>query len=256
MSTSVRSESQGGASEVSHQPAFVTTHWSVVLAAGGTDTPHARAALEDLCRTYWYPLYAYARRRGKSVEDAQDLTQAFFARLLERHWVGDADRERGRFRTFLLTAMNRFMAGEWDKVRAQKRGGGVGHVPLQLGAAETRYGCEPADERTPEQYFERRWALTLLDAVLQRLRAEYEVEGKRKLFAVLSSTLTGDRASQPYGTLATQLGLSEGAEKVAVHRLRKRYRHLLREEIAQTMAEGEDVDEELRHLFAALAEGV
>jgi RNA polymerase sigma-70 factor (ECF subfamily) len=231
----------------------VTTHWSVVLAAAGADTPNAQVALERLCRTYWYPLYAYARRRGQSVEDAQDLTQAFFARLLERHWVGDADRERGRFRTFLLTAMSRFMAEEWDKVRTQKRGGGVGHVPLQLDDAETRYGCEPADNHTPEEYFERRWALTLLGTVLQRLRVEYDREGKGELFAALNSTLAGSRESQPYARLAEQLDLSEGAVKVAVHRLRKRYRHLLRAEIAQTVAAGEDVDEELHHFFAALA---
>jgi len=223
-----------------------------VLAAGRADTPNAQAALETLCRTYWYPLYAYARRRGQSVEDAQDLTQAFFARLLERHWVADADQQRGRFRTFLLTAMNRFMAGEWDKMRAQKRGGGLGHVPLRLGDAETRYGCEPADDRTPEQYFERRWALTLLDTVLQQLRSEYEAEGKAEVFAALNSTISGGTESQPYAILAEQVGLSEGAVKVAVHRLRKRYRQLLRAQIAQTMAEGEDVDEELQHLFAAL----
>ena len=223
-----------------------------MLAAGRGDTPNAQAALETLCRTYWYPLYAYARRRGQSVEDAQDLTQAFFARLLERHWVADADQQRGRFRTFLLTAMNRFMAGEWDKMRAQKRGGGQGHVPLRLGDAETRYGCEPADDRTPEQYFERRWALTLLDTVLQQLRSEYEAEGKAEVFAALNSTISGGTESQPYAILAEQVGLSEGAVKVAVHRLRKRYRQLLRAQIAQTMAEGEDVDEELQHLFAAL----
>lgn len=223
-----------------------------MLAAGRADTPNAQAALETLCRTYWYPLYAYARRRGQSVEDAQDLTQAFFARLLERHWVADADQQRGRFRTFLLTAMNRFMAGEWDKMRAQKRGGGLGHVPLRLGDAETRYGCEPADDRTPEQYFERRWALTLLDTVLQQLRSEYEAEGKAEVFAALNSTISGGTESQPYAILAEQVGLSEGAVKVAVHRLRKRYRQLLRAQIAQTMAEGEDVDEELQHLFAAL----
>lgn len=225
----------------------------MVLAAAGADTTHAQVALERLCRTYWYPLYAYARRRGHSVENAQDLTQAFFARLLERHWVGDADRERGRFRTFLLTAMSRFMSDEWDKERAQKRGGGVSHVPLQLDDAETRYGCEPADGHTPEQYFERRWALTVLDTVLQRLRAEYEREGKGELFAALNSTLVGGRESQPYAQLAARLGLSEGAVKVAVHRLRKRYRHLLRTEIAQTVAAEEDVDEELHHFFAALA---
>jgi RNA polymerase sigma-70 factor (ECF subfamily) len=209
--------------------------------------------LDRLCRTYWYPLYGYARRRGHPVHDAQDLTQAFFARLLERQWVGDANRERGRFRTFLLTAMNRFMADEWDKLRAKKRGGGMDHVPLQLDEAETRYGCEPADNHTPEQYFEVHWALTLLDTVVQRLRAEYERAGKGTLFAALNPTLIGGRESQPYAELAAQLGLSEGAVKVAVHRLRKRYRQLLQEEIAQTVAEGTDPEEELRHLIAVVA---
>jgi RNA polymerase sigma factor (sigma-70 family) len=234
-------------------PMFVTTHWTVVLAAGRSDTTGARAALEKLCRTYWYPLYAYVRRRGHSEHDAQDLTQAFFARLLERHWVGDADRERGQFRTFLLTAMSRFLANEWDRLRVQKRGGLAIHVPVQLDTAETRYGHEPADNSTPEQCYERRWALTLLDTVLQRLRAEYEREGKKELFTALGGTLVGGRDSQPYASLAKQLNMNEGAVKVAVHRLRKRYRQLLRAEIAQTLASPEDVDEELRHLFAVLA---
>lgn len=234
------------------RPVFVTTQWSVVVTAGQNDTARAQAALGKLCETYWYPLYAYVRRRGHAAQDAQDLTQAFFARLLERNWVGDADRERGRFRTFLLTAMSRFLADEWDKMRAQKRGGGVVHVPVQLDTAETRYGHEPADDSTPEQYFERRWALTLLGTVLKRLGAEYEREGKGGLFATLNPGLVGGRETQPYAEMAAGLGMNEGAVKVAVHRLRKRYRQLLREEIAHTMAEGEDVDEELRHLFAVL----
>lgn len=232
---------------------FVTTQWSVVLAASRSDTTKAQAALEKLCLAYWYPLYAYVRRRGHPAPDAQDLTQAFFARLLERHWVSAADRERGRFRTFLLTAMSRFLADEWDKTRAQKRGGGVRHVPIQLDAAETRYGHEPADPCTPEQVYERRWALTLLDTVLQRLRAEYEDAGRGELFAGLNSSLVGGRESQPYAELATKLDMNEGAVKVAVHRLRKRYRKLLRAEIAETMTATEDVDQELRHLFAVLA---
>jgi RNA polymerase sigma-70 factor (ECF subfamily) len=235
-------------------PVFATTHWSVVLsAAHDSHSPQARDALAKLCQTYWYPLYAYVRRRGHGAQDAQDLTQAFFARLLERHWVGDAHRERGRFRTFLLTAMSRFLADEWDKLRAQKRGGNVIHVPIQLDTAETRYGCEPASQATPEQCFERRWALTLLETVLQSLQAEYENEGKASLFAALNPCLVGDRDAQPYAALAARLQLSEGAVKVAVHRLRKRYRHRLRTEIARTMAEGENVDDELRHLFAVLA---
>jgi RNA polymerase sigma-70 factor (ECF subfamily) len=232
---------------------FATTRWTQVLAAGAGENTQARLALEHLCQTYWYPLYAYVRRRGHSPHDAQDLTQAFFARLLERKWVGDADRERGRFRTFLLTAMSRFLANEWDRVRAQKRGGLAPHVPVQLDTAETRYGHEPADNRTPEQYFDRRWALTLLDTVLQRLRAEYDREGKAELFTALSGTLVGGREAQPYAALAAQLAMNEGAVKVAVHRLRKRYRQLLRAEIAQTTANPVDVDDELRHLFAVLA---
>lgn len=234
-------------------PIFATTHWSVVLKAGRSDTTQARNALAKLCQTYWYPLYAYVRRRGHSVHDAQDLTQAFFARLLERHWVSDAKQERGRFRTFLLTALSRFLSDEWDKLRAQKRGGGVLLLPLQLDDGETRYGNEPVDNSTPEQYFERRWALTLLDTVLQRLRGEYEREGKGALFAALRPTLVGDRELQPYAKLANGLGMEEGTVKVAVHRLRKRYRQLLRVEIGETMAESGDIDEELRHLFAVLA---
>ncbi len=254
VNTPVSSQARGEVGQVRPVPVFVTTHWSVVMSAATGESTDAGSALEHLCQTYWYPLYADARRRGHSVEDAQDLTQAFFARLLERHWVADADRQRGRFRTFLLPAMSRFMADEWDKARAQKRGGGITHVPLQLDEAETRYGCEPPDERTPEQYFERRWALTLLDAVLRRLQAEYAREGKAQVFEALNSALAGGRESQPYAQLASRAGMSEGAVKVAVHRLRKRYRHMLREEIARTMAVGADVDEELRQLFAVLAE--
>ena len=239
--------------DASRQPAFVTTHWSVVLTAGRTDTTRARGALERLCQTYWYPLYAYVRRRGYSPEDAQDLTQEFFARLLEHNWIGRADQQRGRFRSFLLSAMNHFLADEWDKARAQKRGGGLAHVPLQFDAAETRYSHEPADHVTPEQNYERRWALTLLDEVLRRLRTEYEQEGRGELFAALHPCLVGDRSSQPYAELAVKLGISEGTVKSAVHRLRQRYRQLLRDEIAQTVAEPGEVDEELRHLFAVLS---
>lgn len=234
-------------------PVFATTQWSVVLDAAGSDTAATQAALEKLCRTYWYPLYAYVRRRGHSAHDAQDLNQAFFARLLERHWVASADRERGRFRTFLLTAMSRFLSDEWDKLRAQKRGGGVAFVPVQLDTAETRYGCQPVDDFSPEQCYERQWALTLLDTVLQRLRAEYESNGKGELFAALNPALVGDRESQPYAKLAALLGMNENAVKVAVHRLRRRYRQLLRAEIAETLAANENVDDELHHLFSVLA---
>jgi RNA polymerase sigma factor (sigma-70 family) len=253
VSASVPSTVSSAGHTINRDPVFATTHWSVVMTAGRPDTTKAGVALEKLCGTYWYPLYAYVRRRGQSAADAQDLTQAFFARLLERNWVGDAQRARGRFRTFLLTAMSRFLADEWDKVRAQKRGGGVPAVPLQLNTAETRYGLEPADERTPEQSFERRWALTLLDTVLQRLQQEYEQTGRGDVFTRLSSSLVGARDYQPYAELARQLQMNEGAVKVAVHRLRKRYRELLRSEIAQTLAATENIDEELRHLFSVLA---
>ncbi len=225
----------------------------MVITAGRSDTTRARAALARLCQTYWFPLYAYVRRRGHSPEDAQDLTQEFFARLLERNWVADADQKKGRFRSFLLAAMNHFLADAWDKAQAQKRGGGVAPLPLRFDTAETRYGVEPADNLTPERSFERRWALTLLDEVVKRLQLEYDREGKADLFAALNPCLVGERTSQPYGQLATKLGTSEAAVKSAVHRLRQRYRQLLRDEIAQTVAIPEEVDEELRHLFAVLA---
>ena len=234
------------------RPVFVTTHWSLVLSAGGSDTTQAAQALEELCRVYWYPLYCYVRRRGHSPHDAQDLTQDFFARLLEANWVARADQSRGRFRTFLLTAMERFLANEWDKVRALKRGGGQRPLPLQLDTAETRFGAEPADTQSPEQVFERRWALTLLDEVLRRLEAEHQAEGKAGLFAALRPCLVGDRESLPYDQIARATALSEGAVKVAVHRLRQRYRELLRAEIAHTVASTDEVDAEMRHLFNVL----
>jgi RNA polymerase sigma-70 factor (ECF subfamily) len=238
--------------EAGRCPVFAATHWSIVLSAAQSDTTRARDALSTLCQAYWYPLYAYVRRRGHSREDAQDLTQEFFARLLEKNWLGRADREKGRFRSFLLTAMKRFLADEWDRARAQKRGGGAPLLPLAFDTAETRLGREPADEATPEQSFEKRWVLTLLEEVLKRLRTQYEQEGNAGLFAELNPCLVGDRASLPYAALAKKLGLSESAVKSAVHRLRRRYRQLLRDEIAQTVANPGEVDEELRHLFVVL----
>jgi RNA polymerase sigma factor (sigma-70 family) len=232
---------------------FVTTHWSLVLSAGQSDGTRAQDALARLCQTYWYPLYAYARGRGHSREDAQDLTQEFFARLLAHDWVAKADPSKGRFRSFLLTAMKRFMADEWDKARAQKRGGGAPLLPLPFDAAETQWSREPADEHlTPEESFERRWVMALLEEVLARLRAEYEEEGNAGLFSEINPCLVGERATLPYAELAGKLGLSESAVKTAVHRLRRRYRKLLRDEIAQTLAAPGEVDEELRHLFAVL----
>ena len=233
---------------------FVTTRWSQVVAAGRpTDSTHARAALEQLCQTYWYPIYAYVRRHGHAPHDAQDLTQAFFARLLERNALGAADRERGRFRSFLLATLKNFLRDEWDKLRAQKRGGGQAVISLDAGDAESRYALEPADTLTADRIFERRWAMLLLDRALERLRAEHEATGKRAQFEALKASLAGARESQPYSELAAKLGLSEGAVKVAVHRLRQRYREVIRTEIAETVASEAEVEAELKHLMAALA---
>jgi RNA polymerase sigma factor (sigma-70 family) len=215
--------------------------------------PRAREALSRLCQAYWYPLYSFARRRGHSAEDAQDLTQEFLARLLEKNWIGDADRDKGRFRTFLLTAMKHFLSDEWDKARARKRGGGVTLQPLQFGQAESRYNLEPLVDETPERIFEVRWAMALLEQVLNRLRTEYEKEGKAGLFAALHPCLIGERTSQPYAELAKSLGASESMVKSAVHRLRQRYRQLLRDEIAHTIAVPDEVDEEMRYLFSILS---
>jgi len=232
---------------------FATTHWSVVLSAGDHDSPESSRALETLCRSYWYPLYAYVRRTGKSPQDAEDLTQAFFARLLEKEWLAAADQTRGRFRSFLLSSLKHFLANEWDKASAQKRGGRVRFLSLDSKAAETRFHREPADTDAPDKQFDRRWALTLLDTVLNRLQQEYADEGKSNLFEHVKGTLGGDRASAPYARIAEALNMSEGAVKVAVHRLRQRYRAILRSEIAQTVATEVDVEDELRHLFAALS---
>ena len=257
------SETQNPSGEASHatpeasgprNPVFVTTHWSVVLAAGRCDTPRAQHALEALCQTYWYPLYAYARRRGNAPDDAADLTQEFFARLLEHNWVGKADRSKGRFRSFLLMAMNRFLINEWAKAKTQKRGGQIRLVPLMVETAETRYAREPADTATPERRYEKQWALTLLETVLDRLGEEYTQQGKTAWFEALQPCLAGSRETQPYAALGEALGMSENAVKVAVSRLRQRYRERLKEEIANTVAAPEDVDEELRHLFRVLAQ--
>lgn len=237
------------------RPVFVTTHWSVVLTAARTDTSRAQAALEHLCRIYWYPIYHFVRRQGYSTHDAQDFTQEFFARLLEKNWIAHADQSRGRFRSFLLMVLKRFLASEWRRANAQKRAGNRRCLPLPLDSAETRYVAEPADTSTPEQAFEKQWALTLLETVMTQLRADYERDSKGRLFEALKPCLTGVRESQPYAKLASQLDLSEGAVRVAVHRLRERYRQRLREEIAQTVASPEDVEGEIRHLFRVLTRG-
>jgi len=208
--------------------------------------------MEELCRSYWYPLYAYVRRHGYSVEDAQDLTQEFFARLLARNWVGSANPAKGRFRTFLLTAMNHFLADQWDRLKAQKRGGGQQTLSLDVATAETRFQMEPADPLTPEKNYERRWAQTVLETVFEKLRRAYAAEGKAALFDELKGSLTQARAAVPYQELATRLQVTEGALRAAVHRLRQRYRELLRTEVAHTVAGADEVEEELQYLFRAL----
>ncbi len=233
-------------------PVFVTTHWSIVLTAGSKDTGRAHDALAKLCQTYWYPLYAYVRQRGYPSHDAQDLTQEFFARLLEKNVLRAVTREKGKFRSFLLTALNRFLTDEWRKARAQKRGGGQ-VVSLDARDAETRFNHEPADKVTPEKLFEQNWALALLHLVYDRLQQEYRENGKEALFEALKFCLTGDRSAVPYAELAGRLKLSENTVKVSVHRLRQRYRELLREEVAHTVAGQSEVEEELNCLFRALA---
>lgn len=231
---------------------FATTRWTVVLAAGADHSVDAQDALAKLCQTYWYPLYAYVRQRGCSTHDAQDLTQAFFERLLEKNTLAQITRERGKFRSFLLTALNHFLVDEWKKARAQRRGGGR-VISLDSTAAETRYAREPAETCTPEKLFEQNWALALLDSVFEQLRLEYEKTGKARLFTEIKFCLTGEKNSVPYELLAERLGLPVNTLKVAVHRLRQRYRELLRAEVANTVTSPEEVEEELRYLFRALA---
>jgi RNA polymerase sigma factor (sigma-70 family) len=228
---------------------FATTHWSMVVSAGDRRSPEASRSLAILCENYWFPLYAFVRRAGHSAEDAQDLTQEFFVRLLDKHFLAAADSKKGRFRTFLITAIKRFLANEYDRVRAKKRGGGQRIVPLD--GLEDRYRQEPADTLTPERIFEQQWALTLLDQVLARLQAEMTDDGKAALFEALKGHLTGSQAGG-YATTAAGLGMTEGAVKVAAHRLRRRYRELLREEIAQTVASPDEIEEEIRYLFTCL----
>jgi RNA polymerase sigma factor (sigma-70 family) len=232
---------------------FLTTHWSLVIAAGRPQSPDSSQALRVLCETYWYPLYAFVRRQGHGAADAQDLTQGFFATLLEKNYVGDADQNRGRFRSFLLTSARHYLINQRDRRRAEKRGGGKAHVPLDFESAECRYRLEPADNMTPEKLFDRRWALTLLDRVLDRLDEEYAAAGKTDLFERLKDCLVPGKGGTHYRELAEQAGSSEGAVKVAVHRLRKRYRRVLEDEIAQTVADRSEIEAEIQQLFTALA---
>src|SRR5580693_1516648 len=232
---------------------FPTTRWSVVVAAGDPQRKDARSALVSLCEHYWYPLYAYLRRRGYPADEAQDLTQEFFIRVLEGRYLDRADPEKGRFRSFILTSLKFFVADEEDRQRARKRGGGA-VLPLELSTGEDRYQREPAHDETPERIFERRWALSVLDRVVERLRNEFVQHGRPEHFDRLKMFLLG-KSDAPYATLAQEMNTSEGALKVAIHRLRKRYRELFRQEIADTVADPAEVESELRYLAAALTRG-
>ena len=232
---------------------FATTRWSIVLAAGRPADRDAQEALSQLCELYWYPLYAYVRRRVEDLDDAQDLTQGFFAHLLEKGAVAQADRTRGRFRAFLLTAVKNFLANQRQREQAQKRGGQRLMLSLDLDAGESKFQLEPAHELTPEKLFERRWVTTLLDRVLDRLRAELADAGKAEHFERLKEGLTGDSESTDYKQAATALGMTPAAAKQAAYRLRKRYRQLFREEVARTVADESEVDEEIGRLLELLA---
>ncbi|HOW66695.1 MAG TPA: sigma-70 family RNA polymerase sigma factor [Candidatus Paceibacterota bacterium] len=244
----------GKGSEEDETPSgvFATTHWNVVLAVGHTADVQASAALEKLCRTYWYPLYAFVRRQGHSPHDTEDLLQGFFARFLEKHYLGDVNPAKGRFRSFLLAAMKHYLANEWDKAKAVKRGGRIDFLSLEGEAAESRYYEEPVSELTPEKLYEQRWAYELLERVMERLQSEFVASGQGPLFEALKDSLLGERQGVSYADVAVLQGLSEEAVKKRVQRMRKQYQRLLREEIAHTVARPEDVDEEIRYLFSVV----
>ncbi|HLX59907.1 MAG TPA: sigma-70 family RNA polymerase sigma factor [Planctomycetota bacterium] len=235
---------------------FNTTRWSLVLqagAGGASGSPEARRALSELCSIYWYPLYAFVRRNGFNHDDAEDLTQTFFAQLFERSLVGAAQREKGRFRAYLLSSMKNFLSDERSKARALKRGGGRIPLSLDMRDAENRYLCEPASHETPEQLYERRWAVQLLDRALHQLERESDEAGRGELFGKLKECLTGGRAHADYARIAGEINSTEGAIKVAAHRLRQRYKEVIRELVAETVEHPEDIQDELSVLFEAFA---
>jgi RNA polymerase sigma-70 factor (ECF subfamily) len=232
--------------------AFVTTHWSVVLATAGDSSEAAQAALERLCQTYWYPLYVYLLRRGYAATDAEDLVQEFFYRLIQREGFSVATPERGRFRSFLLASLNHFAANQWKQAHRLKRGGGAIFVPLEKETAESRYASEPAHEMTPERVFDRRWALTVIEQGLKQLREEYCSRGKAGIFEGLKMYITGEEGTPAYSQVAARLGKSEEAIKMAVSRLRQRYREIIRAEVARTVENPADVENELSALLSAL----
>jgi RNA polymerase sigma factor (sigma-70 family) len=238
---------------MSKTAAFTATHWTTVLAAGQPDSSRAAEALAALCHRYWYPLYAFVRRNGFDEHEAQDMTQEFFARLLEKNWLQSVDRQKGRFRSWLLAALDHFLANEWARRKTEKRGGQATFLPLDAASAETRYLLEPVDEQTPEKIYERRWALTLLEQSLAALKAEYSTEGKAEQFDAMQVHLSGERGPNAYAESAARLGMTEGAVRVGVHRMRRRMGESLRAEIAHTVADASEVEGELKHLLAVLA---
>jgi RNA polymerase sigma-70 factor (ECF subfamily) len=234
--------------------AFATTHWSVVVTAGCLDSAAAQAAMAQLCERYWYPLYAFLRQQNRSSEDAQDLVQGFFARVLQSPtWLAQVTPERGRFRSWLLASLRHHLADERDRALTLKRGGGATVVPLDALDAESRYQLEPPDPRSPEQLYDRRWALTVLSEALDQLRRDYDQAGKSPVFEILQQTLPGGSGELAYDAIASALGMTEGAVKVAVHRLRQRYREIVRDLVAQTLENPGMVETELGHLMAALS---
>jgi RNA polymerase sigma-70 factor (ECF subfamily) len=233
---------------------FATTHWTVVLAAGRSSSREAEVALEELCRTYWYPLYVFVRRQTPTREDAEDLTQAFFARFLEKNYLEKLDSEKGRFRAFLLASLKHFLANEWDKANRLKRGGGQANLSLDWQSADTRYQIDPADNLSPDKLYDRAWAVTLLERVIARLGEESAAEGKSQLFEELKPYLMVGKSAIPYAQAANALAMNESAVRVAVHRLRKRYRELLRLEIGQTLSDPAQSDEEMNTLFSAFTD--
>lgn len=251
MGSPIMSGSNGQTGLGSHA-CFVTTQWGMVLAAGHPDSPQAAAALEQLCRSYWYPLYAYVRRRGYGPDDAEDLTQDFFAQLLRKNYPGRADPVRGRFRTFLLHALEQCLLDQRDRARALKRGGGQVFVSLDAEPPEERYRLEVVDDLTPEVLFERRWAQTVLERAVERLRAEFVAQGKEAHYDILGQFQPGEQKTISYAEAASRLGVSESAVKSMIHRMRQRHRELLREEVAQTVPTVTDIDDELRHLVSVL----
>jgi RNA polymerase sigma factor (sigma-70 family) len=234
---------------------FPHTRWSVVLSARQQRSPESAAALEALCRAYWHPLYAFVRATGRSPHDAQDLTQEFFARLLSKEWLRLADPQKGRFRTFLRVALKRFLADDWDRVRAQKRGGGQTPVPFDTALAEQCFLSERAEADSPDLLYERRWALALLDQAMSRLEREYDRAGRASELTHLKPHLTAERGAIPYADIAAALQKREGAARVAVHRLRKRFRETFREVIADTVSNAEEVDAEVLYVLEALSRG-